>query len=288
MHVPERLVAGGQRHDIGGGIDPLDVRTGRYPRHDAVQAKAPSQLTVHLASALTRHEQAYAPVSERGHGLHQGSEPLALEARSDERDQPRFPRDPERLAHFSSPAQAIVGMEAGKVHSVVDRGDALGRRVVETLDLGLAPLGDRHDVARGLESEDPTFQPQKKPMLRIYLKSAPSRGLEIRPVTAFSRANRSSCRQGEAELAEHRGLARHGQSAEASPRHRKLPGRRDEVDVVAAARDEGVEEASRGRLDTAVEGKGTTDDGEPHALARCFAITRSISGKRSRRADWKL
>ncbi len=145
-------------------------------------------------------------------------------------------------------------------------------------------------------------------MLRIYLKSAPSRGLEIRPVTAFaravdvlrqasfvaldevvaSRANRSSCRQGEAELAEHRGLARHGQSAEASPRHRKLPGRREEVDVVAAARDEGVEEASRGRLDTAVEGKGAADDGEPHALARCFAITRSISGKRSRRADWKL
>ena len=142
-------------------------------------------------------------------------------------------------------------------------------------------------------------------MLRIYLKSASSHGIEIRPVATLarpidvlrqaslvalyelvaSRTHRPSCRQSEAELAERRGLARHGQTAEAGPGHRELPGRRDEVDVVAAAGDEGVHQTRRGGLDTAMEGKGAANDRELHACALAFAITRSMSGKRSRRAD---
>src|SRR6266508_595973 len=88
MHVPEWLVACGQRHGIGGGVDPLDVRARRYPCHRAVQAEPRCQPAVHLASALARHEESHVAGPERAHGLHQGAEPLALEARADEGDQP--------------------------------------------------------------------------------------------------------------------------------------------------------------------------------------------------------
>jgi hypothetical protein len=153
-------------------------------------------------------------------------------------------------------------------------------------------------------------------MLRIYLKSPAAHGFEVSPVTAFTGAidvllqaslvalNRvvapgtrgAPGREGEAELTERGGLARHGQPAETGARHRELLGRRDDVDLVAAVGDQGIDQASGGSLDASVEREGPTDDGELHELAldlavgvaAGFAITRSMSGKRSRRAARKL
>src|SRR3970040_2290145 len=116
-------------------------------------------------------------------------------------------------------------------------------------------------------------------MLRIYLKPSAPHRLEVRPMAAFARpvdvlrqaplmaldevvgsgTHRPLHCQGEAELTEHRGLPRNHQPAEADPGDRELPGRGDEVDIVAAARDEGVDQTRRGSFDTAMEGEGAAE-----------------------------
>src|SRR5262245_49355073 len=100
--------------------------------------------------------------------------------------------------------------------------------------------------------------------------------------------HRSARGQREREQAKERGLSEDRKPPYADARDIALPRGAQQIDVVSAGH-ELAQEPGRGGLNAAEERERTADDGDLHHAARARrAITRSTSGKRSRRAASKL
>src|SRR5439155_22156748 len=91
---------------------------------------------------------------------------------------------PRLLASRQSIRLVVARMEALEIDAVVDDGHALGRDVVEALDVVLAGSCDGHDLARALEHLP--FEREDDPMVPAAPSARHPRG-EIRPMTSFTR-----------------------------------------------------------------------------------------------------
>src|SRR6266481_1998984 len=301
MHVAERLVAGGQRDHVGRRVEALDLRHGPGPDHAVVEAEPGGEAAMARDVALAGHDQTTARIGQPREALEQRTQPLALEARSDEEHRPRLLRDTEALARALAVSRAVVGMEALEVDPVIDERDRRGRGAVQPLDLGLALPRDRHHVPRRAQPEDAALEGADEAVVGIDPRAAAHRG-QVRAMASLARAveilaertlvalheivalARGLALGGEREREEPQrgGMAQDRHPADRYARHVGLASRADQLDGVPFA-PERPEQSRGGGLDAAVERERPADQGDLHGSARRpgrerRARTRSTSG----------